>query len=99
MKISIETLNNGIFEKMGLWKELYVPTENEKNEAISKVEEVKGYTNPKGVTFVLAKIESEELLLAVKDGRVERRFKDDAITKFKTQLNHPSFTIEKIELF
>ena len=30
MKVSIETLNNGHFEKAGIWKELFVPNEQQK---------------------------------------------------------------------
>lgn len=98
MKISIETLSNGHFEKIGLWKELFVPSPEKKDEAIKMVSSIEGYTNPKGITFVLASINNEDVLIAMKDGKLARRFEGEAINKFKAQLSHPSFTKTNIEL-
>lgn len=98
MKISIEKLSNGHFEKIGLWKELSVPSDEKKDEAIKMVSNIEGYTNPKGITFVLASIKDEAVLIAIKDGVTVRRFKDESINKFKNQLSNPLFTKTNIEL-
>lgn len=80
---------------MGLWKEMIVPSYEKKDEAIKMVSSVQGYTNPKGITFVLASVDKEEILIAIKDGEIARRFEGEAIDKFKVQSSHPLFTKNK----
>ena len=99
MTVSIETLNNGHFEKAGIWKELFVPNEQQKQEAIKLTKIEKAVINPKGVVFILSSLNNEDVLIALKDDSVQKRFDDKAIQKFKKQMNHPSFEELTIELY
>ena len=99
MKVSIETLNNGHFEKAGIWKKLFVPNQKQKQEAIKLTKIKKAVINPKGVVFILSSLNNEDVLIALKDDVVQKRFDDAAIEKFKKQMNHPSFKELAITLY